>query len=84
VALEGVLFHAGLPHQSREWNESLYIALTDDRAERAWLSGADVFASAPMEPGTITYAHPHWRAVYDHAFGSSASSLGSSSGAPRR
>ena len=70
VALEGALFHAGLPHQSREWNESLRIALTDDKAEGSWLAGRDVFAGLPMPQDTVTFAHPHWRALYDHAFGS--------------
>lgn len=72
VALEGALFRAGLPHLSREWNESLRIALHDDGAEAKWLAGADVFAGVPMPEHTVTFAHPHWRALYDHAFGSHA------------
>lgn len=72
VALEGALFHAGLPHLSREWNESLRIALNDDSAEARWLAGADVFAGLPMPHDTVTFEHPHWRALYDHAFGSRA------------
>lgn len=70
VALEGALFRAGLPHLSREWNESLRMALRDDTAEARWLGGADVFAGLPMPRDTVTFAHPHWRALYEHAFGS--------------
>jgi len=70
VALEGALYHAGLPHQSREWNESLRIALSDDTAEARWLAGVDVFTGLPMPQGTVTSTHPHWRALYAHAFGS--------------
>ena len=72
VALEGALFHAGLPHLSREWNESLRIALRDSTAEAKWLAGADVFAGLPMKQDTVTFTHPHWRALYDHAFGAPA------------
>lgn len=69
VALEGALFHAGLPHQSREWNESLRIALNDENAEASWLAGTDIFAGLPMPQDSITFRHPHWRALYVHAFG---------------
>jgi hypothetical protein len=71
VALEGALFHAGLAHESREWNESLRIALNDDHAESRWLAGIDVFAGLPMPQDTATFTHPHWRALYVHAFGAS-------------
>jgi len=70
VALEGALFRAGLAHQSREWNESLRLALNDDHAEANWLAGTDVFAGLPMPQDTVTFTHPQWRAVYVHAFGS--------------
>jgi hypothetical protein len=70
VALEGALYRAGLPHQAREWNESLRIALGDSDAEARWLAGADVFAGLPMPRDTVTHTHPHWRAIYAHAFGS--------------
>src|SRR5436190_207787 len=69
VALEGALFHAGLPHQSREWNGSLHVALNDDSAESRWLAGEDMFATVPIQQDTQTITHPHWRALYVHAFG---------------
>ncbi len=70
VALECALHRAGLPHQAREWNESLRLALTDETAEPRWLAGVDVFAGLPMPRDTVTTTHPHWRALYAHAFGS--------------
>ncbi|WP_309660953.1 YkgJ family cysteine cluster protein [Sphingomonas sp.] len=70
VALDGALFHAGLAYQSREWNESLRIALVDIDAEANWLAGRDVFAGLPMQQDTATFAHPHLRSLYVHAFGS--------------
>jgi len=68
VALEGALFHAWLPHESREWNGSLHLALNDQGAESRWLAGEDVFGAMPMQQSTQTITNPHWRALYAHAF----------------
>lgn len=68
-ALEGALMHAGLAHQAREWNQSLQIALTEGDAEERWLSGADVFAAAPVSPAPPALDNPLWRSIYQQAFG---------------
>jgi hypothetical protein len=32
------------------------------------LAGEDMFAAVPMQQDTQTITHPHWRALYAHAF----------------
>jgi hypothetical protein len=69
AALEGAMLHAGLVPAAREWNESLLIALRDSAAEARWLSGEDVFRSAPRASPASTFAAPAWAAIYREAFG---------------
>ncbi|HEX6218496.1 MAG TPA: YkgJ family cysteine cluster protein [Sphingomicrobium sp.] len=69
TALEGALMHGGLAHRAHEWNESLRIAMTEADAEERWLSGDDVFASAPVSPAPSPFDNPLWRSIYQQAFG---------------
>lgn len=60
VALAVALREAGLPHHLYEFNAGLALALEREDAERAWLSGIDVFAAAPRDPNDVfagTQAH---------------------------
>ncbi|MDT9600016.1 YkgJ family cysteine cluster protein [Sphingosinicella rhizophila] len=70
VALEGAILNAGLARLSREWNESLRIGLASPDVEERWLSGFDDFADVPRSPYPTTFEIPHWRELYQEAFGS--------------
>jgi hypothetical protein len=69
IALEGALIRAGLAHRYREWNESLWLAMSEPDAEARWLTGSDVFAKAPSTNAPPAFNHTDWRTLYIQAFG---------------
>lgn len=72
VALEGAIIHGGLVAASREWNESLRLALTSPDAETRWLSGEDVFDGLPRASTSSSFDAPQFAAIYREAFGAAA------------
>jgi Fe-S-cluster containining protein len=65
VALKG----AGLPHLCYEFNSALNIALTTPAAEKAWLTGNDIFAAAVKQDDAVPFEEsPGCTILYDLAF----------------
>jgi hypothetical protein len=68
IALAIALRRAQLPHYSYEFNGALNRAMEREDAERAWLSGEDVFAGLLREPNDPFSQQPT-RMMYERAFG---------------
>lgn len=68
IALAIALKHVELPHHLYEFNNALAIATARIDAERAWLSGEDVFAEARRDPSDIFTDSPAYL-IYGQAFG---------------
>lgn len=70
TALAVALKAAGLPYLCYEFNSALSIALTTPDAERAWLTGNDIFAAAVKQDDAVPFEDsPGLRMLYDLAFG---------------
>ncbi|WP_083843140.1 hypothetical protein [Bradyrhizobium sp. WSM471] len=65
VALKG----AGLSHICYELNSALHIALNTPDAERAWLSGEDIFAAALTQEDAVPFEEsPGHTMLYEMVF----------------
>lgn len=68
IAVVIALRHAGLPHHLYEFNAALTRSLEHPEAEKAWLSGDDIFWDVRRDP-TDVFANPAAQQIYRHAFG---------------
>lgn len=68
MALKGAIFHAGLACEPYEWNSALKLASENLQLEQEWLSGKDVFSTAPIAVARPPFTHPFWRDIFDRAF----------------
>jgi Fe-S-cluster containining protein len=68
IAIAIALKHSGFAPVAYEYNSALHLALQRDDAERAWLSGENVFSGAVSESGSA-FENPDAQTLYDMAFG---------------
>lgn len=69
TALSVALKAAGLPHICYELNSALHIALNTPDAEKAWLSGNDIFAAALTQEDAVPFEEsPGHTTLYEMAF----------------
>ncbi|HUC60794.1 MAG TPA: YkgJ family cysteine cluster protein [Alphaproteobacteria bacterium] len=67
IALAISLRKVGLPYFAYEFNAALVRAIDTPDAERAWLSGHDIFSDVMREPADI-FSMPPTNAMYEYAF----------------
>jgi hypothetical protein len=69
IALAVALKRSNLPHDAYELNSGLIRALDVVDAERAWLSGDDIFSDVLRDPEPAIFAQPGTQMLFKQAFG---------------